>query len=546
MIYLKLHPKQWVILSIIQIILAVYFFSNIQTYLVYQTLPRDIFGNLGFNQFIIGTLFSDAFLLFILSLPFLNNNYSNNFKFLSFILILLIAMSLSLNTSGNINYHYLIYLTIAWFLFGSILLFIYLKFNIKSWFVHFILVSILSIAWLKSPFHWTTAPLQQIPNETKALLSKINKPLEIKAFISNSHPFKQRLSDFIANYQYFNPLIKLSFISPQSAPAQIKAFSIEQEGELLLQYEGQLMRVEKITDHAFTEALQRLLNLNKTKLIFLEGHGERALQNNSPFDFSKISLLLQNKSIEALSQAFLPDINRETLLVIAHPRQPLNIQENKELIKYIENGGNLLWLIEPALENDGLSGLNQLARYLGLKLLDGRLWDDRKTDNPTLIETNQFSTLENMQGLPVIFPEVAALQIEQTAFKIQPFLTTSGISLKSFDNKKLQENQSAFNIGFTLERTINNQTQRIVMIGDSDFMSNAYIEKNNNAKLTIEIMNWLTESTDLIKVAAQKNYDMRLTLDFNLQMILTAFFLFVLPLVFIIMGYKTSKIGASK
>jgi len=549
---LKLHSKQWIILSIIQIILAGYFFSNIQTYLVYQTFPSDLFGHLGFNQFIVGTLFSDAFLLFILSLPFLNNHDLNKFQFLSFMAILLTAMSLSLSVSGNLNYYYLIYLITTWLLLSNILLIFYLKFKIKSWVVHFILVSILAISWLKFPFHWTTAPLQYIPNETKALLSKITKPLEIKAFTSNTYPLKlrliieQRLSDFIANYQYFNPLIKLSFISPQSAPAQIKAFSLEQEGELLLQYEGQLMRVEKITDYAFTEALQRLLNLNKTKLIFLEGHGERSLQNNSPFDFSKIPLLLQNRRIETLSQTFLPDINRETLLVIAHPRQPLNLQENKELIKYIENGGNLLWLIEPVLENDGLSGLNQLAQYLGLKLLDGRLWDNRKTDNPTLIEINQFLTLENMQGLPVIFPEIAALQVEQTAFKIQPFLTTSGISLKSFDNKKLQENQSVFNIGFTLERTINNQTQRIVMIGDSDFMSNAYIEKNNNAKLTIEIMNWLTEPTDLIKVATQKSYDMQLTLDFNLQMILTVFFLFVLPLIFIIMGYKTSKIRRAK
>ncbi len=545
MIYLKLHSKQWVILSIIQIILAGYFFSNIQTYLVYQTLPRDIFGNLGFNQFIIGTLFSDAFLLFILSLPFLDKNY--NFKLLSFLLILLVAMSLSLNTSGNVNYNYLIYLIIIWLLFSSILLFIYLKFKIKSWFVHFILISILSVGWLKSPFHWTMFPLQQIPNETKALLLKITKPLEIKAFISNTHPFKQRLVDFIANYQDLNPLIKLNFISPHSAPAQIKAFSIEQEGELLLQYEGQLIRVEQITDYFFTKALQELLNLNKIKLTFLEGHGERSLQNNSPFDFSKINTLLQNKNIETLSQIFLPDVNRETLLIIAHPRQPLNLQENQEIIKYLENGGNLLWLIEPALENDGLSGLNQLAQYLGLKLLDGHLWDDRKTDNSTLIEINQFLTLENMQGLPVIFPEVATLQIEQTSFKIQPFLTTSsGISLKSFDNKKLQDHQEFFNMGFILERTINKQTQRIIIIGDGDFMSNAYIEKNNNAKLTLEIMNWLTESTDLIKVAAQKNYDMRLTLDFNLQMILTAFFLFVLPFIFIIIGYKTSKIEASK
>lgn len=533
-------------LAIIQIILAGYFFSNIQTYLVYQTLPRDLFGNLGFNQFIIGTLFSDAFLLFILSLPFLNDYYLNNLNFLSFILILLIAMSFSLSIAGNLNYNYLIYLISTWFLLANILLFFYLKCKIKKWFVHFILVSILSACWLTSPFYWTTASLQQIPNETRALLSKINKPLEIKAFISEAHPFKQRLIDFISNYQYFNPLIKLNFISPHSAPAQIKAFSLEQEGELLLQYDGQLIRVEKITDYAFTKALQNLLNLNKTKIIFLEGHGERSLQNISPFDFSKINMLLQNQPIEIISQTFLPDVGRETLLVIAHPRQPLNLQENEAIIKYIEKGGNLLWLLEPQLENDGLSGLNQLAQNLGLKLLDGRLWNDRKTENPTLIEINQFLTLENIQGLPVLFPEVAALQLEQTSFEIQPFLTASAIFLKSFDNKKLQENQSIFNIGFTLQRIINNQQQRIMVMGDSDFMSNAYVEKNNNTKLTIEIMNWLTESTDLIKVAAQKNYDTQLTLDFNLQMLLTVFFVFVLPVILIIIAYQqrtTSKNG---
>jgi hypothetical protein len=537
----KLSPKQWILLAFIQATLGEYFFSNLQTFLIYQNLPSNIFGKVGFHHFILLPLFSDALLFLSLSLVFLENNYLNILKFLTAILILVLMMSLSLSLSGQLQVNYLIYLTIIWFLLSNASIGFYL--NISRifqtlWVGRLIAISVLFIIWLVVPLSWIITPTHQIPNETKALLLNLQHPLEIKAFISDTHPLKKRLVNFLKDYHKIQQFIKASVLSPSVAPAQIQAFSITQEGELLLQYEDHFKRVEKLTDEAFTRALLDLLHAQKTQLVFLEGHGERSLTTHSPFEVSYLNTLFQNQSVSIRAQPFPPEVDRQTVLVIAHPRQPLNYQENQLIIKYLNQGGNLLWLIEPALENDGLSGLNQVANFLGLKLLDGYI----SNEHNNLIEISQILTFENMQGLSAIFPEVAALQLENSLFKTQLFLSTSNAFLKSFNNKKLQENQSILNFGFRLERVIHHQIQRIVIIGDSDFMSNAYIEKQDNAKLTSEIINWLTETPALIKVTAQKFHDTQLALDFYLQMSLTGFFLFILPMIFIIIAYRQKQL----
>jgi hypothetical protein len=540
--FLKFSSKHWLILAVVQMLLAWYFFSNIQVYLVYQTLPSGLFGEMGFNHFIIGTLFFDAMIFFILTLPFTNHNALFNIVFLS----LLITMSLTLNTDIN----YLFYLIFFWFFFSYIFFYIHLfllKFFKTKWLFHIIATGILLSLWLTLPLEWTVEPFQEIPNQTKMLLEQLTKPLEIKAFISNENPLKKRLIAFVERYQQLQPKIKLNLIQPQRASAQIKAFSIEQEGELLLQYDGNITRVEKITDYAITKGLQTLLHLNKTKIVFLEGHGERSVFNDSPFEISQLNRFLQNQNIEIVSQTFPPDIDRETLLVIAHPRQPLNHEESEQILAYIQKGGNLLWLIEPILEHDGLSGLNKIADFLGLKILDGRVWDHHKKENNSLIEIDQFQIFDNMRGLKVNFPEVAALQIDNILFNSQTIFKIPELRLKPFEMEKSEENHGVLNIGFALQRNVlNDKKQRIIVIGDSDFVSNAYLETAHNKKFAMEIMSWLTENKNLIHLPTNKIHDTKLTIDFNLQSILTAFFLFVLPLIFIIISYRTSKTKASK
>ena len=555
----KLLPIHWFVLALIQAVLAWYFFYNIQVYIDYQNVLDPLFEKAGFNEFIIRTLFSDAAIILVLTLPFiLHYNPANTFfknhiyyvQFLTLLLVLISAMSLVLSLAGNVEFNYLIFLMIGWWLlshlFIAIPLFL-LSILPNKWLAHFISIIISCMIWIN--VNKIEQP-QPLPLLSQIILKQLTEPLEIKAFVTDNQIIKNRITTFIKRYQVKYPQIKLNFINPNAAPAQIKAFHLEQEGELLLQYAGQITRVAKITDYFFTKVLHNLLHQHKIKVVFLQGHGERTLLNNSPFEYGLLSALLQNKNIEVVLQNTPPEIDRKTLWVIANPRQPLTTEESNQVLEYLKKGGNLLWLLEPILENDGLYGLNKAADFLGLKLLAGRLWNETLENNQTLINITNFPSLENMKALTATFSEATALQLETAIFNIQPLLKTSFLHLKPFEKEKVEEPQTIFTLGFLLQRSINTIQQRIAIIGDSDFISNAYLEKNQNANLIVDIIDNLTEELDFINLPIKNRADTQLIFDFNLQMGLTGFFLFVLPTIFIIIGWRQfvkqvpPKIGA--
>lgn len=547
MFFNKLLPLHWFVLAIIQAILAWYFFYNIQLYIDYQTVSDPLFEKTGFNEFIIRTLFSDAAIILILALPFiLHYNPANTFfknhiyylQFLSLLLISISGMSLVLSLAGNVEFNHLIFLMISWWFLSHLFIVInlfFLSILPNKWLAYFISIIISCMIWINVN---KIEQLQPLPLLSQMLLKQLTEPLEIKAFVSNNQTIKNRITTFIKRYQTKYPQIKLNFVNPNTAPAQIKAFHLELEGELLLQYAGRITKVSKITDYFFTKALHNLLHQHKIKVVFLQGHGERTLLNNSPFEYGLLSTLLQNKNIDVVLQSEPPEIDRKTLLVIANPRQPFTVKESFQLLEYLKKGGNLLWLLEPVLENDGLYGLNNVADLLGLKLLAGRLWNETLEYNQTLVNVIDFQTLENMKGLSATFSEATALHLEDNLFNVQPLLKTPLLYLKSFEIEQVEELQTTFTLGFLLQRSINTVQQRIAIIGDSDFISNAYLEKAQNANLIIDIIDNLTEELDFINLPIKNRSDTQLIFDFNVQMGLTGFFLFVLPTIFIIIGWQ--------
>ncbi|MEY3219679.1 MAG: hypothetical protein RIT27_1036 [Pseudomonadota bacterium] len=560
MYFKQFSSRHWFALALIQALLAGYFFSNIQTYTIYQNIPNLLFDDLGFNPFIIRTLFSDAMIILILILPFIFINkpeqtylkkYFNNLQFSNILLVLMSYMTLILSAAGTLELDYFIYMIIIWWIISNICIAIHLFLVAilpQKWIAHIIATVILFLLWFNLNQIEQNQPL---PTISQLALQRLSEPLEIKAFIAENNPLSKRITTFIKRYQQIYPHIKLTFINPSSAPAQIKAFQIEQEGELLLQYAGHITKVAKITDYFFTKGLYKLLYQRQTTVVFLQGHGERTLSNNSPFEYGLFGALLQNENINIILQSVPPEVDRKTLLIIANPRQPLTAQESYAILEYVKKGGNLLWLLEPILENDGLYGLNQLADFLGLKILAGRLWNETLKTNQTLINITNFSTLENMIGLNALFPETTALQLENNIFNYQSFLKTPVLHLKPFEAEKSEEMQAVFTIGLIFQRAINILHQRIAIIGDSDFISNGYLEKANNAKLAINLIENLTEDADFINLPIKKRRDTQLALDFNLQIAFTGFFLFILPTIFLIISWRKlakqipSEIGAS-
>ncbi len=93
------------------------------------------------------------------------------------------------------------------------------------------------------------------------------------------------------------------------------------------------------------------------------------------------------------------------------------------------------------------------------------------------------------------------------------------------------------NIAFALTKpNVDNREQRIVVVGDSNFLSNAYLGNGANAELGLNIFNWLSHDDQLISITATTASDIKLELSKLAQMFIGFGFLFVLPLLLIASG----------
>ncbi len=96
-------------------------------------------------------------------------------------------------------------------------------------------------------------------------------------------------------------------------------------------------------------------------------------------------------------------------------------------------------------------------------------------------------------------------------------------------------------IGISLERTIDNESdeasssiqQRIIVVGDGDFLSNAYVGNSGNLDLGVRLINWLSNDDDFINIPVKTVNDAYLEFPSYASWIIGFGFVLVLPLLFL-------------
>ena len=115
-------------------------------------------------------------------------------------------------------------------------------------------------------------------------------------------------------------------------------------------YQGRRESLGATTEQAITSALQRLSYAGENWIVFLEGHGERSINDSEQGGFGEFAQMLRDKGlkVQALSLVKSPKVpDNASVLVIAAPRSKMLDGEARLIAEYVERGGNLLWLTDP-------------------------------------------------------------------------------------------------------------------------------------------------------------------------------------------------------
>jgi ABC-type uncharacterized transport system involved in gliding motility auxiliary subunit len=230
---------------------------------------------------------------------------------------------------------------------------------------------------------------------------------------------------------------------------------------------------------------------------------------------------------------------------------------------YLNQGGNLLWLTDPDKSSDNHNGLKNLATSLGLQLQSGVIVDNntdlRQTLNiqhPAIIPVTEYfpHIITNTIRYNTLFPlsrGISPLTNEKIINNWQAVALFNSFGKSWAETGDLKEEiifdsstgdiAGPITIAVALHRSIsdsNTASQRVVVIGDGDFLSDTYIGAGANLNLGLNIFNWLIGDDDLISVEVKPSPDTKLRLnDTQLAIIGFGFFL-IIPLLLLITGFS--------
>lgn len=427
-------------------------------------------------------------------------------------------------------------------------------------FIVLFLTIICLLGWLSQRYSfdadWTATGRNTLNEATVKLLSRMEQSVHITAFARESQLLstRQSIQEFIERYQKHKDDIEITFINPDTAPDITRQMGITVDGELVVEYAGRKEHVQTLKEEVLTNTLQRLMRSDEQHIVFISGHGERKPDGRANFDLGRFSQHLQDKGIKTSSISLneSPEIPADTaVLVIAGPQVDLLPGEIVLIQQYIKNGGNLLWLHEPGK----LYGLEPIAKDLGISFIEGVIVDP--TTQLLGIGDPSFAVINRYNDHPIvrdfsfmsIFPQATAIAYQQQeGMEASEFLQTVDRSWSetntiegtiTYDEGKEQLGPLTLGIALTKQhKTAENkeQQQRIVVLGDGDFLSNTYLGNQGNQDLGYNILNWLSHDDQFIAIPVTVAPDKELTLSKNMWAIVGLLFLVVLPVLLLASG----------
>jgi ABC-type uncharacterized transport system involved in gliding motility auxiliary subunit len=425
-------------------------------------------------------------------------------------------------------------------------------------FVAGLLVFMGLLAWLSTRYSfdadWTSSGRNSLSIDSRQLLDEMPDPVQVTAFATENALIREHIRDLIGRYQRYKPNLELEFVNPDTEPETVRELGISLDGELLLEYQGRKEKVQSLSEQTLTNTLLRIARQKQRKVSFLSGHGERDPLGQANHDLGTFGQSLEQKGIilDTLKLAETPEIPADTnLLVIADPRIVLLPGEIQLVHRYLQAGGNLLWLVEPG----PIAGLDPVSETLGIEFLPGTIVDATTQlfgiDNPAfaLITAYPMHPVTREMTSLTLFPQATALDVSAPQeWQTEPLLTTLDRAWTEigplsgtirFDEDS-DERMGPLDIGFVFSRVKNKKDagdeendaeQRVIVIGDSDFLSNAYLGNGGNVELGLNLFNWLNHDDQFIAVTARTTSDANLELGTTAQIIIGFGFLFGIPLV---------------
>ncbi|MDE3154103.1 MAG: Gldg family protein [Acidobacteriota bacterium] len=402
--------------------------------------------------------------------------------------------------------------------------------------------------------------------QTEQVLNKLDAPLQMLVF--TQEPQFQQFHDRLDPYTYASKQVSVQYIDADKQPLLTKKYGVEAYGTIVFLYKGRTARTTSSTEQDLTNTLLKVITGRKPKIYFTSGHGEKETADTGRSGYSGIEAAMskENETTAKLVLAQQGSVPADaTVVVVAGPTTDFFPQEIDALKQYLARGGKLLMLLDPPakVDNPPLTNLLALAHEWDMQVGDdvvvdvsgmGRLiGTDASVPVAASYPSNPITEHFNLLTAFPLARSVAPITGGIDGHFAQSFIQTSPQSWAETDIKDLLNGgQVKFNADQGDKRgpvsiacevsapvagadkatpgadTPKPET-RVVVVGDSDFASNAALGIQGNRDLFLNMVDWLSQQEDLISIRPRPAGDRRVTMTAAQQVNVTWIVLLLVP-----------------
>lgn len=424
------------------------------------------------------------------------------------------------------------------------------------------------MAWVTNHYNYqfdlTANKRHSLSSSSVDLLNLLDKDVTVHAYTTDDVTQKA-VQEIMGRYQRVKSNFNLRLLNPDLDIEQAKQDGIvmSKPFAFVIHYNNRMEHIDSLSEQAISNALLRLNRRDNQQVVFLSGHGERDIESTDQRAYSQLRQQLTDMgfNLQTVNLLNSPMPDNTKLLVIAAPDHTYLAGEIEQVESFISSGGNLLWLTEPG----ELYGLDKLASSLGLQLQDGIIIDNnpdlRRTlqiQHPAVIPVTEYfpHTITNTIRYNTLFSlarGISPLTNENTVNNWQAealfssfgksWSETGGLTEEMVFDSSEGDIAGPITIAVALHRSADPSSdqagsQRVVVVGDSDFLSDSNIGAGANLNLGLNIFNWLIGDDDFVSVETKASPDTRLALSDTQIMIIAFGFFLIIPLALLLIGFR--------
>jgi ABC-type uncharacterized transport system involved in gliding motility auxiliary subunit len=406
--------------------------------------------------------------------------------------------------------------------------------------------------------------------QTKKVLKELKKDINIINFYKAGE--RAETEDILEFFSLECPRIKYKMVNLDRNPGLAKKYKISSYGTAVIICGDKKTNIPYPSEERVLNSILKVTRNKKDKIYFLIGHGENDIKSsgaNRGYSYIKEQLETEYYEVENLLLMGKKKIPEDaSLLVISGPERDLFPFEFDYIKKYLEDGGKVLFMLDPHVTSKFASFFKKYNIILKDDIIidkENRLFgSDEKM--PIISDFTKHDVTRPFYGSKITFVFALARSVlimepsekkENFEIKLEELLKTSKFSWAELDKKSLEDNKITFDsdkdikgpvtvgvaaklIMDTKDKKERKREGRFVVYGDSDFANNFYWEILGNRDLFLNTINWLTEEEALISVREKKQSPMPKLSPFFLTSIQKRIIFFVtiilMPLIFLTIG----------